>query len=72
MANRKEFKQRNTGVQLAIDKVGGTYALAKLCNVAQPTVVKWALTSCPASRAVQIEQKTGVSREVIRPDLFKK
>jgi DNA-binding transcriptional regulator YdaS (Cro superfamily) len=72
MANRKDSKPRNVGVQLAVDKAGGTYALAERCAVSQPTVMKWVFTSCPPARAVQIEQETGVPREVIRPDIFKK
>lgn len=72
MNKRTEGKPKNNGVQTAVDIVGGTYALAKLCGVAQPTVMKWIYTSCPAERAVQIEIKTGVQRELIRPDVFRK
>lgn len=61
----------NNGVKRAMDKVGGSYVLARLCGVSQPAVMKWLRVNCPAERAVQIEEQTGVSRIFIRPDLFK-
>jgi len=64
--------KRNKGVVKAIREAGGQSALARLCGCAQSTVWEWANRQCPPSRAVQIEEVTGVSRSEIRPDIFKK
>lgn len=71
-------KSDNPGVADAIKKSGDkgkpgtTYTLAEKCGVKQPTVMHWLQESVSGERAVQIEQVTGVPRERIRPDLFKK
>ncbi|RTL07348.1 hypothetical protein EKK58_02215 [Candidatus Dependentiae bacterium] len=65
-------KKQNHGVAEAVEKTGSTRQLARLCGVTQPSVMKWLHTNCPAERAVQIENITGVPRESIRPDLWDK
>jgi len=62
----------NAGVQEAIDRIGSQSELAELCDVAQPSVFHWLMRQCPANRAVQLEEITGVNRSLIRPDLFKR
>lgn len=69
MKSNKSSKE-NTGIRAAIAAAGSTYALAELCSVSQPAVMKWLKTFCPAERAVDIEKVTGVWRGAIRPDLF--
>ena len=65
-----ETREPNSGVQLAIEVAGTQEALAELCGVRQPSVYHWLYRSCPPVRAVQLENVTGVPRELIRPDLF--
>lgn len=75
MARRGRRRTRtggNPGVLTAIDRVGSTRALAGACGVSQPTVIKWLYRNCPPERALQIEQVSGVSRDDLRPDIFKK
>ena len=67
---KNENLQANAGVAEAVAKVGSTYDLARACQVVQSAVMHWLHRGCPAERAVQIEQVTGVSRAKIRPDIF--
>ena len=64
--------KKNPGVQRAIEIAGGQVALADECGVSHAAVAKWLWRSCPAKRAVQIEEKTGVDRAEIRPDLYQR
>ncbi len=66
-ANRRE---PNIGVIEAVKRCGSQRELAKLLNVEQSSVMRWIWQNCPAERAVQIEKAVGVSRRIIRPDLF--
>jgi len=60
----------NRGILEAIKRAGSQRALAEALNVSQPTIMKWLWENCPAERAVEVEKETGVSRAIIRPDLF--
>ncbi len=72
----KKSDKRNPGVLEAIKKTGtisrpgSTYTLAEICGVSQPTAWHWLHISIPVNRAIQIETLIGVSRKVIRPDVF--
>lgn len=59
---------RDQGLQEAIRAAGGISALARRLGVAQPSISGW--TRVPAERIAAVEAATGVSREVLRPDLF--
>lgn len=59
---------RDQGLQSAIESVGGISALARALGLAQPSVSAW--QRVPADRVVSVESVTGVSREILRPDLF--
>ncbi len=59
---------RDQGLQSAIESVGGISALARALGLAQPSVSAW--QRIPAERVVSIETVTGLSRTVLRPDLF--
>jgi len=59
---------RDQGLQSAIDTVGGISALARALGLAQPSVSAW--QRIPAERVVTVESITGLSRTVLRPDLF--
>ena len=61
----------NKGVLEAIRRAGGTQqALAEGMGVSNVTIHKWIYESLPAERAVEIEKLYGVSRRILRPDLF--
>jgi hypothetical protein len=59
---------RDAGLERAIDAAGGIAQLARKIGIAQPSVSNW--TRVPAQRVIAVEGVTGVSRKVLRPDLF--
>ena len=59
---------REEGLSEAIRAAGGVRALAQKIGISQPSVSNW--TRIPADRVRAVEAATGVSRGVLRPDLF--
>src|SRR5215468_4993888 len=59
---------RDLGLEQAISVAGGVGALAKKIGISQPSVSNW--SRVPAERVLAVEAVTGVSRAVLRPDLF--
>lgn len=60
---------RDRGLDEAIRTIGGVSELARRIGIAQPSVSNW--TRVPAERVAAVEAATGISRAVLRPDLFK-
>jgi TorA maturation chaperone TorD len=59
---------RDPGLDEAIAAAGGVGALARKIGIAQPSVSNW--SRVPAERVLTVEAVTGVSRAVLRPDLY--
>src|SRR5258708_3764046 len=59
---------RDQGLAEEIGAAGGVGALARKIGIAQPSVSNW--SHVPAERVVSVEAATGVSRAVLRPDLY--
>ena len=59
---------RDAGLERAIDIAGGVAELARKIGIAQPSVSNW--NRVPAQRVVAVESATGVSRKLLRPDLY--
>jgi TorA maturation chaperone TorD len=59
---------RDVGLDEAIRVAGGVGALARKIGISQPSVSNWA--RIPAERVLAVEAATGVSRGVLRPDLY--
>jgi TorA maturation chaperone TorD len=59
---------RDAGLERAIDAAGGVAQLARKIGIAQPSVSNW--NAVPAQRVIAVESATGVSRKVLRPDLY--
>ena len=59
---------RDPGLDQAIAAAGGVGALARKIGIAQPSVSNW--SRVPAERVLTVEAVTGVSRALLRPDLF--
>jgi TorA maturation chaperone TorD len=59
---------RDAGLERAIDAAGGVARLARKIGVAQPSISNW--NRVPAQRVIAVEGATGVSRIVLRPDLY--
>jgi TorA maturation chaperone TorD len=59
---------RDPGLSAAIRAAGGVSELARQLSISQPSVSNW--TRVPAERVVAVEAATGVSRALLRPDLY--
>ena len=59
---------REAGLEDAIRAMGGVSVLARGIGVAQPTVSLW--RRIPAERVLSVEALTGISRTLLRPDLY--
>jgi TorA maturation chaperone TorD len=59
---------RDAGLEEAIRVAGGVGALAQKIGISQPSVSNW--SRVPAERVVSVEAATGVTRAVLRPDLY--
>lgn len=59
---------RDTGLEQAIRTAGGVSELARRIGIAQPSVSNW--NRIPAERVAAVESATGISRAILRPDLF--
>jgi len=69
MPQQKKSVKHNLPLQLAVDAAGGWRALARLLGIKYQSLQKW--RRIPADRVVAIEKVTGVSRETLRPDLYR-
>jgi len=63
-----EVHVRDAGLTRAIDAAGGVVQLARKIGIAQSLVSNW--DKVPAQRVIAVEAATGVSRKILRPDLF--
>jgi TorA maturation chaperone TorD len=61
---------RDQGLNEAIRAAGGVGALARKIGISQPSVSNWGRV--PAERVLTVEMATGISRAVLRPDLYGK
>ena len=59
---------REIGLEEAIRAAGGIGALARGLGISQPAVSTW--QKIPAERVLAVEALTGISRTVLRPDLY--
>lgn len=59
---------RDQGLDQAIRAAGGITELARRIGISQPSVSNW--DRVPAERVLSVEAATGVTRSVLRPDLF--
>lgn len=59
---------RDQGLEKAIRMSGGVSELARRIGIAQPSVSSW--NRVPAERVAAVEAATGISRAILRPDLF--
>ncbi len=59
-------------LQLAVEKAGSQAKLARIAGVSPTAVWKWCQSSkrMPAEFVLKAEAATGVSRHVLRPDIY--
>ncbi|WP_296584257.1 Cro/CI family transcriptional regulator [Xanthobacter sp.] len=56
------------GLKKAIEAAGGGAELARRLNVRRQAIYQW--REVPPLRVLEIERVTGISRHVLRPDLY--
>jgi TorA maturation chaperone TorD len=59
---------RDRGLNEAINAIGSVSELARRLGISQPSISNW--SRVPAERVISVETLTGVSRVVLRPDLY--
>lgn len=58
----------STPIQNAIENSGGIVALARGLGIKHNAIYSW--KQIPAGRVLEVERLTGISRHVLRPDIF--
>jgi len=58
------------GLRLAIAKLGSFNALAKALGMSAAAIMEW--KRIPSHRILQVEAVTGIKRELLRPDLYRR
>src|SRR5262249_39726035 len=66
----KRTVMRDPGLSEALRAVGGVSELARKIGISQPSISNW--TRVPADRVRAVEAATGVSRAILRPDLYQR
>jgi len=56
------------GIKEAVNAAGSASALARALGIKVQSIQQW--KKIPAERVLDVERVTGVSRSVLRPDLF--
>lgn len=59
-------------LRAAVTRAGSQSAMARLCGVSQTAVWKWIQSGkrLPAEHCLVVERKTGISKHVLRPDIY--
>jgi DNA-binding transcriptional regulator YdaS (Cro superfamily) len=57
-------------LEKAIDAGGGLTGLARIIGVKTPSVDGWRERGVPPKRVLAVEAATGVSRHLLRPDIY--
>ena len=58
-------------LQQHLSSRGATAELAKAKGISHAAVRQWA-GHCPAERVIEVERITGIPREALRPDLYRR
>ncbi|WP_018250799.1 transcriptional regulator [Sphingomonas melonis] len=59
-------------LKASVEAIGSQSAYARLCGVSQTAVWKWLQSGkrLPAEHVITIEAESGVSRHLLRPDIY--
>lgn len=68
--SRVRCRSMDHGLELAIARAGSARKLARMLGISMQAVIKW--KTVPAHQIVPIEKATGVPREELRPDLYRR
>jgi DNA-binding transcriptional regulator YdaS (Cro superfamily) len=70
MSSEMNPVERDEGLRRAIEAAGGVRALARALGIAHESLIQW--KRVPADRILKVEAVTGVPRETLRPDLYRR
>jgi DNA-binding transcriptional regulator YdaS (Cro superfamily) len=54
----------------AVKKYGGGAQIARALSITPAAITHWKRVGVPADRVLDVERLTGISRHVLRPDVF--
>ena len=57
-------------VDVAAKAVGGRSRLAEKLKLTRQAISKWRSSRIPAERVIEVERASGISRQILRPDLY--
>ena len=63
-------KIKDAGVRAAVQAAGGFHALGRSLGISHEAIRQW--QRVPDRRIIQVEKVTGVDREILRPDLYRR
>ena len=66
----RAMKQIDPGLLKAIEAAGSTAKLARKLDISQQAVAQW--RTIPAHQIVAVERVTGIPREELRPELYRR
>jgi DNA-binding transcriptional regulator YdaS (Cro superfamily) len=70
--NAREKQTALKALESAIEKAGGLSGLSRLIRVSRQAVLQWRMNGAvPPKKALAVEDATGVSKEQLRPDLYR-
>lgn len=64
------MSQNGMSIRSIIKKAGGPSRVARLLGIHHSAVIRW--ENVPYERVIPLEAATGIPREELRPDLFKR
>jgi DNA-binding transcriptional regulator YdaS (Cro superfamily) len=67
---RPRERPQSNGLRMAADKIGGYGLLADKLKITHQAISGW--VKIPLARVVDIERITGIPKEDLRPDVFKR
>jgi DNA-binding transcriptional regulator YdaS (Cro superfamily) len=68
--SKRRRQEIDEGLRKAIEAAGSIRAFARKLGVTPPAVMEW--RRVPAHRILQVEAVTGIPREQLRPDLYRR
>lgn len=64
------MSQKGMSIRSIIKRAGGPSKVARLLGIHHSAVIRW--DNIPYERVIPLEEATGIPREELRPDLFKR
>ncbi len=66
----RTLEDLDPGLRLAVEAAGSMTNLARMIGIAPQAIAQWDVV--PINRVLEVEKATGVDRELLRPDMFRR